>query len=87
MNKVNIDIKIVFSSLEAPYACIYMNKTGTDFLKTQELQPSLRLRYIDDIFFLWKRGEAKLKRFKEEFNTFFPNLKFTYKLLERGIHS
>ena len=48
-----------------PYACIYMDKTETDFLKTQELQPFVRLRYIDNIFFIWTHGEAELKKFIE----------------------
>ena len=33
-----------------PYACIYMNRGEQDFLETQELQPLLWLRFIDDIF-------------------------------------
>ena len=61
-----------------PYACIYMDKTETDFLKTQELQPFVWLRYIDDVFFIWTHGEAELKKFMEGFNNFLPNLKFTY---------
>ena len=60
-----------------PYACIYMDKTETDFLKTQELQPFVWLRYIDDIFFIWTHGEAELKKFMEGLNNFLPNLKFT----------
>ena len=32
-----------------PYPCIYMDRVEQDFLKTQELQPLLWLRYIDDI--------------------------------------
>ena len=36
-----------------PYVCIYIDKTETDFLKTQELQPFIWLRYIEDIFFIW----------------------------------
>ena len=35
-----------------PYACIYMAKTDTDLLKTQELHPFVWLRYTDDIFFI-----------------------------------
>ena len=42
-----------------PYACIYMDKTETNFLKTQELQPFVWLRYTDDIFFIWTHGEAE----------------------------
>ena len=40
-----------------PYACIYMDKTETDFLKMQELQLFVWLRYIDNIFFIWTHGE------------------------------
>ena len=50
----------------------------TDFLKTQELQPFVRLRYIDDIFFIWTHGEAELKKFSDRINNFLPNLQFTY---------
>ena len=61
-----------------PYACIYMNITETAFLKTQELQPFVWLKYIDDIFFIWTHGEAELKKFMEGLNNFLSNLKFTY---------
>ena len=49
----------------------------TDFLKTQDLQPFLWLRYIDDIFFIWTHGEAERKRLMEKLNQFLPNLRFT----------
>ena len=55
-----------------------MDKIETDFLKTQELQPFVWLRYIDNIFFIWTHGEAELEKFIEGLNTFFPNLQFTY---------
>ena len=61
-----------------PYTCIYMDKTETDFLKTQHLQPFIWLRYIDDIYFIRTYGQAELKRFMEKLNKFLPNLKFTY---------
>ena len=61
-----------------PYVCIYMDKTETDFLKTQDLQPCIWLRYIDNIFFIWTHGEADPKRFMVKLNQFLPNLKFTY---------
>ena len=68
-----------------PYACIYMDKTETDFLKTQDLQPFIWLRYIDDIFFIWTHGEAELKRFMEKLNQFLPNLKFTYESSQKKV--
>ena len=35
-----------------PYVCIFMDKVETEFLKSQELQSFLWLRYIDDRFFI-----------------------------------
>eukprot|EP00061_Rhincodon_typus_P011409 g36389.t1 len=35
------------------YAKIFMYKFEQDFFVMQELQPTLYIRYIDDIFFLW----------------------------------
>ena len=55
-----------------------MDKVETEFLKSQQLQPFLCLRYIDDIFFIWTHGEEKLTRFLSELNNFHSNLKFTY---------
>ena len=56
----------------APHcACVYMDETETDFLKTQEPQTFVWSRYIDDIFFIWTHGEAELKKFMEELKNFF----------------
>ena len=63
-----------------PYTCIYVDKTKTEFLKMQKLQPFVWLRDIDNIFFIWMHGEAELKTFMEGFNNFLPNLQFTYNL-------
>ena len=61
-----------------PYACIFMGEMETSFLKTQQLQPFIWLRYIYDIFFIWTHGEEQLKLFLKDLNEFHPNLKFTY---------
>ena len=37
-----------------------MDEVETEFPKSQELQPFLWLRYIDNIFFIWTHGEEKL---------------------------
>ena len=66
------------------YACIYMEETGTDFLKTQELQPFSWLRYIDNTFFIWAHREAELKKFMKGLYNFLPNLQFTYELSKKG---
>ena len=59
-----------------PYPCIFMDEV--EFLKSQELQPFLWLRYIDEIFFIWTHEEEKLTQFLNELNNFHSNLKFTY---------
>ena len=62
-----------------------MNKTETDFLKTHELQPFVWLRYIDDIFFIWRHGEAELKKSMEGLNNFLPNIQFTYESSKKKV--
>ena len=61
-----------------PYACIFMDKVETEFLKNHKLQPFVWLRYTDDIFFIWTHGEEKLTQFLNELNNFHSYLKFTY---------
>ena len=68
-----------------PNACIYMDKTEIDFLKTQELQPFVWLRYVDDIFFIWTHGETELKKFMQGLNNFLPNLKFTHESSKKRV--
>ena len=68
-----------------PYACIYMDKTETDFLKMQELQPFVWLRYIDNIFFIWMHGETELKNFMEGLS-FLLNLQFLYESSKKELH-
>ena len=55
-----------------------MDEVETEFLKSQELQPFLWLRYIDNKFFVWTHGEEKLTQFLNELNSFHSNLKFAY---------
>ena len=62
-----------------------MDKIEIAFIKTQELQPFVWLRYIDDIFFIWTHGEAKLKKFMEAFNKFLPSLQLTYEPSKRRV--
>ena len=47
-------------------------------LKVSKTQPLVWFRYTDDIFFIWARGEDKLKTFLEHLDSFDPSLKFTY---------
>ena len=51
------------------YACIFMDKIESDFLKTKEAKPLVWYRYID-VFFIWTHGEQKLNSFLEELNNY-----------------
>ena len=61
-----------------PYACIFMDKVESAFLESENTKPWVRMRYIDDIFFIWTESEDKLDGFLQRLNAFHPNLKFTY---------
>ena len=63
-----------------------MNEVETKFLKTQELQPLVWFRYIDDIFFIWNHSEDELNKFLENLNKFKSNLKFTYEISKDNIN-
>ena len=67
------------------YACIFMDKIESDFLKTQEAKPLVWYRYIDDVFFIWTHGEQKLNSFLEELNNYHPNIKFTHESSKENI--
>ena len=55
-----------------------MDQLKTSFLEIQTLQPFAWLRYIDDIFFIWRHSEEKVKEFMKELNYFESSIKFTY---------
>ena len=79
-----ISVTAIGTKFAPQYACIYMDRVEQAFLETQELQPLLWLRFIDDIFSIWTHGNGELKKFMEEFNNFTPNLRFTYKSSEKS---
>ena len=60
------------------YACLFMDKIEMAFLETQELQPLVWFRYIDNIFFIWTHGEQELQTFLHSLNEFHTDIKFTY---------
>ena len=53
-----------------------MEKVETEFLDKELLKPSVWLRYIDDIFFVWAHGEESLQQFLEYLNGFHPGPRF-----------
>ena len=50
--KQQISRTAIETKLTPPYVWIYIDKTETGFLKTQDLQPFIWLRYTADIFFI-----------------------------------
>ena len=59
------------------YSILFMAELEEEILSEIELKPYLWWRYIDGIFFLWERGEEKLKNFIEYLNEKHPITKFT----------
>ena len=45
----------------------------------------LYVRYIDDIFFIWKGTEEELQKFLAEVNHIHPTIKFDYELSKKSI--
>ena len=68
-----------------PYACIFMDEMEISFLKTQQLQPFMWFRYIDNIFFIWTHGEEQLNLLLKDLNELHPNLRFTYKPSQNSV--
>ena len=68
----------------SPYACIYKDQVEQKFLATQINQPLIWLKYIDNIF-IWTHREKELEQFMLSFNSFTPNLKFTYEPSKKDI--
>ena len=58
-------------------ANIYMSVILRNFLNTQQQQPLLLARYIDDIFMIWPNNQD-LDLFLYNLNNFHPNLHFTH---------
>ena len=55
-----------------------MDKIETALLETQDLQPLIWFRYIDDAFFIWTHGEQEIQVFLGNLNEFHTKIKFTY---------
>ena len=62
-----------------------MDKIETALLETQDLQPLIWFRYIDDVFFIWTHGEQEIQVFLRNLNEFHTNIKFTYEPSKESI--
>ncbi len=59
------------------YANLFMAKLEQDLLARTTTRPLLWMRFIDDIFAVWKDGQESLEVFLHEINTYHPTIKFT----------
>ena len=66
------------TSMAPNYANLFFGKLEKIFLESSPLKPTIWLRYIDDIFFIWDHGTEELKTFFELANSFHDTIKFTY---------
>ena len=61
------------------YANIFMGKFEEKYIYPRILgKTRLYLRFIDDLFFIWKGTEKELKKFIEDINKVHPSIKFDY---------
>ena len=58
---------------------------GNNFLNSYPTPHRLWLRFIDDIFMIWKYGEQQLRRFLNSLNHHHPTIMLTYTMNENEI--
>ena len=61
--KQQISGTAIGTKLAPPYACLFMDKIETAFLETQEFQPLVWFRYINDVFLSRHRVSKDFKLF------------------------
>ena len=55
-----------------------MDEFENVFLSLRSDKPLVWLRYIDDVLFIWTRGEKELHKFTDNLSNHQPNINFTY---------
>ena len=69
------------------YANIFMGMFEEHHIYPRILNKTrIFLRYIDDLFFIWKGTEEELKRFFEDINQVHPSIKFDYEISKTEIN-
>ena len=68
------------------YAIIFMGNLEETFLRTQELQPLVWWRYIDDIFMIWPHSETELYSFLKALNQVNKSIKFTSDISQNKVN-
>ena len=59
------------------FADLYMAWFENKFIYTSPLQPLTWVRFLDDCFCIWTRGQAELDKFLNHLNSCHPTIKFT----------
>ena len=65
------------SRVAPPLAIMFMHALESMFLGASRLQPSLYLRYIDDVFGVWEHGLDSVLEYFAYLNSIHPSIKFT----------
>ena len=65
------------SRVAPPLAIVFMHALETLYLAAPRDQPSLYLRYVDDVFGVWEHGKTSLLEYFSFLNTVHPAIKFT----------
>ena len=65
------------SRVAPPLAIVFMNALESMFLAAPRLQPSLFVRYIDDVFGVWTHGKDALLEYFNFLNSIHPTIRFT----------
>ena len=76
--KHQISSNVIGTKFPPRYACILLDETETKFLRTQEFQPLVWFRYIDNVFFIWNPDKLNLINYH-------PNIKFNYESNKENI--
>ena len=69
------------------YACLFMGRFEEEFILPR-IKDSILIyvRYIDDLFFIWKGTESDLLKFFKEINEVHPTIKLDYEYSRTKIH-
>ena len=84
-NFLQIDGTAMGTRLAPAYANLFMQNLENELLKNIQLKPTIWLRYIDDIFFIWEHGELELQKWYEYLNGTHTQIKFTIESSKREI--
>jgi len=72
--------------LAPSFANIFMSYFEDNFVYNHHLQPTIWLRYIDDIFLIWLHGDNEFQSFLDHLNTCHNTIKFTAEISNQSVN-